>query len=259
MGRRTAWWRLAVVGIALGAVAGAPGSPGFAASASPSTSPPPLRPSSPLLRPPLLLLPPLRLPRTTSPRTPRRSPERRTPRTPRALNPARRTGVRCRVTARSTTASNSTARRPCTSPRRPYPRRTWRSPPPKASGCPCRTPTAVPAPQRTPPASAPAAARVPSPRGALVSSPRAGRCARAAGTYYVVVERVLRTESSPVAWDLELAPVLEPRLRKAGSTSAPETWDSATPSPPAGDAVRVRGGGGSARRPRWSKESGATT
>ncbi|MYT07043.1 MULTISPECIES: hypothetical protein [Streptomyces] len=67
---------------------------------------------------------------------------------------------------------------------------------------------------------------------------------RDAGTYYVVVERVLRTESSPGDWDLELAPVLEPRLRKAGSTSAPEAWDSATPSPPGGEAVRRRGGGG---------------
>ncbi|MFE3033559.1 hypothetical protein ACFXKY_18170 [Streptomyces canus] len=67
---------------------------------------------------------------------------------------------------------------------------------------------------------------------------------RSAGTYYVVVERVLRTESSPGDWDLELAPVLEPRLREAGSTSAPEDWDSATPSPPGGEAVRRRGGWG---------------
>ncbi|MFF7641668.1 hypothetical protein [Streptomyces canus] len=67
---------------------------------------------------------------------------------------------------------------------------------------------------------------------------------RGAGTYYVVVERVLRTESSPGDWDLELTPVLEPRLGKAGSTSAPEAWDSATPSPPGGEAVRRRGGGG---------------
>ncbi|MEU0945924.1 hypothetical protein ABZ379_24625 [Streptomyces canus] len=67
---------------------------------------------------------------------------------------------------------------------------------------------------------------------------------RGAGTYYVVVERVLRTESSPGDWDLELAPVLEPRLREAGSTSAPEAWDSATPAPPGGEAVRRRGGGG---------------
>ncbi|MFJ6389208.1 hypothetical protein ACIQJT_16555 [Streptomyces sp. NPDC091972] len=67
---------------------------------------------------------------------------------------------------------------------------------------------------------------------------------RSAGTYYVVVERVLRTESTPGDWDLELAPVLEPRLRKADATRAPESWDSATPSPPGGEAVRLRGGGG---------------
>ncbi|MEU9166915.1 hypothetical protein AB0D34_03770 [Streptomyces sp. NPDC048420] len=65
-----------------------------------------------------------------------------------------------------------------------------------------------------------------------------------AGTYYVVVERVLRTESLPGDWALELAPVLEPRLRQAGSSSAPEAWDSATPSPPGGEATELRGGGG---------------
>jgi hypothetical protein len=64
------------------------------------------------------------------------------------------------------------------------------------------------------------------------------------GTYYVVVERVLRTESSPDTWDLELSPVREPRLRQAGSTSAPEAWDSATPSPPGGAAAQLRGGAG---------------
>ena len=79
--------------------------------------------------------------------------------------------------------------------------------------------------------------------GARQLSPSRSLC-QGAGTYYVVVERVLRTESLRGDWDLELAPVLEPGLRKAGSTSAPEAWDSATPSPPAGTAVRVRGGGG---------------
>ncbi|WUO39792.1 hypothetical protein OHT57_25155 [Streptomyces sp. NBC_00285] len=64
------------------------------------------------------------------------------------------------------------------------------------------------------------------------------------GTYYVVVERVLRTESSPGVWGLELSPVREPRLRQAGSTSAPEAWDSATPSPPGGAATQLRGGAG---------------
>jgi hypothetical protein len=63
-----------------------------------------------------------------------------------------------------------------------------------------------------------------------------------AGTYYVVVERTAAPASSasppssPDAWDLELNYVSEPRLKKAGSTSAPETWNSASPEALQGDA-----------------------
>ncbi|MEU6349405.1 hypothetical protein ABZ896_08775 [Streptomyces sp. NPDC047072] len=65
-----------------------------------------------------------------------------------------------------------------------------------------------------------------------------------AGTYYVVVERMRRPESSSGDWGLELAPVLEPRLKEAVSTSSPGAWDSATPEPPAGEATRRPGGAG---------------
>ncbi|MFI5876005.1 hypothetical protein ACIBAH_26845 [Streptomyces sp. NPDC051445] len=78
---------------------------------------------------------------------------------------------------------------------------------------------------------------------------------RKAGTYYVVVERIgtgsgagtgeggtgLSTDRS---WDLELAPVSEAPLEKAAATSVPETWNSATPTPPVAEPVPVRGGAG---------------
>ncbi|MGW7403108.1 hypothetical protein ACWGI9_05110 [Streptomyces sp. NPDC054833] len=67
-----------------------------------------------------------------------------------------------------------------------------------------------------------------------------------AGTYYLLVERLDATGSgntvSPGAWDLELAPVTEPRLEQAGATTAPEVWNSASPEALAGE-PRSRGGG----------------
>ncbi|MHB9852340.1 hypothetical protein ACSYGO_24300 [Streptomyces krungchingensis] len=65
-----------------------------------------------------------------------------------------------------------------------------------------------------------------------------------AGTYYVVVERSGTAGSSSGVWDLELDCVSEPGLRKTGSTTAPETWNSATPEPLTGDPKRRRGGAG---------------
>lgn len=71
---------------------------------------------------------------------------------------------------------------------------------------------------------------------------------QAAGTYYVVVERVdtsgssASASSSPGDWDLELGYVSEPALTKAGSTKAPEAWNSASPEALQGDA-RTRAGG----------------
>lgn len=70
-----------------------------------------------------------------------------------------------------------------------------------------------------------------------------------AGTYYVVVERVDRSGSSPDAWDLELAPVSEPRLRQTGAieTEAPKGWNSASPTPLLSEAEDRDGGGGFTR------------
>lgn len=68
------------------------------------------------------------------------------------------------------------------------------------------------------------------------------------GPYYLLVERLDATgsesASSSGAWDLELAPVAEPRLEKAGATTAPEAWDSASPEALAGDPGQRSGGAG---------------
>ncbi|MFI1075806.1 hypothetical protein [Streptomyces puniciscabiei] len=68
------------------------------------------------------------------------------------------------------------------------------------------------------------------------------------GTYYLVVRR-LDTQSSGTAatgrrWDLEIAPVTEPRTARAGATTAPQTWDSATPEPLTGEPRDRPGGAG---------------
>ena len=72
-----------------------------------------------------------------------------------------------------------------------------------------------------------------------------GLC-QAAGTYYLIVERTGSPGSSGdgADWDLELRPATEPRLKKAGATSAPEVWDSASPEALSGNGVERRGGTG---------------
>ncbi|MFE2383077.1 hypothetical protein [Streptomyces misionensis] len=76
---------------------------------------------------------------------------------------------------------------------------------------------------------------------------------RGAGTYTVLVER-LDTGSAGTGsagrWDLEIAPVLEPRLSAPAPSDAPGTWDSATPEPLAGAPRGLTGGAGfTAARP----------
>ncbi|WDO07311.1 hypothetical protein ME763_17485 [Streptomyces murinus] len=72
----------------------------------------------------------------------------------------------------------------------------------------------------------------------------AGRAlCRAAGTYSVLVER-LDTGGTSAPWDLELAPVMEPRLTSPGPTGAPRAWDSASPEPITGEARERAGGAG---------------
>lgn len=74
-------------------------------------------------------------------------------------------------------------------------------------------------------------------------SGRRPRC-KSAGTYHVIVKRVATTDSAPGTWNLELFTTSEPRLKQAGSTSAPEDWNSATPTPLTGESVRRAGGSG---------------
>ncbi|MFJ8111132.1 hypothetical protein [Streptomyces sp. NPDC096132] len=92
------------------------------------------------------------------------------------------------------------------------------------------------------------AARSPQPVtawGAREIMPGKGLC-QDAGTYYVVVERTDTGtgEGTDDPWELELAPVSEPPLMKAGATGVPEAWDSATPAPPTGEPVVRSGGAG---------------
>lgn len=79
----------------------------------------------------------------------------------------------------------------------------------------------------------------------------AGRAlCQGAGTYYLVVERVDATGSgsggvsSAQDWDLEIAPVTEPPRARAEETTAPEAWNSATPTPLTGDPQSRTGGAG---------------
>lgn len=239
MVRRTAWWRAAVVGAVLGVLAGVPGFPVLAASGSPS-------PTSAL--------------DSASPST---SPS----------SSATASSYAFAEGAPSVTGAVNTADAGLLEPGT-----TYRSSLPSAGKVHYRlqldgTSTVYVAATAVPPADAEVTAtegvrvsvqdadgrscsaadtatigsgRSPRPLtawGARVLPSNRSLC-QGAGTYYVVVERVLRTESSPDAWDLELSPVREPRLRQAGSTSVPEAWDSATPSPPGGAATRLRGGAG---------------
>ncbi|MFR0358769.1 hypothetical protein [Streptomyces sediminimaris] len=82
--------------------------------------------------------------------------------------------------------------------------------------------------------------------GARTVSPANPVC-KGTGTYYVVVERVGTAESSPGAWDLELTTVSEPPAEKAGPTSAPTVWDSASPTPVTGAPRTSQGGAGYSR------------
>ena len=64
------------------------------------------------------------------------------------------------------------------------------------------------------------------------------------GTYYVLVERVDASGSSPDTWGLELTAVSEPPPAQAGTTSAPQVWDSASPEAVTGEARHRAGGSG---------------
>jgi hypothetical protein len=94
--------------------------------------------------------------------------------------------------------------------------------------------------------------------GARTTSPAEPLC-QATGTYYVVVERTGTADSSPGAWDLEITTTTEPRLKKAGATSPPEVWNSASPTPVSGVVKHSQGGAGFSRAAAvgqgvWSSE-----
>ncbi|OQD53330.1 hypothetical protein BM536_027920 [Streptomyces phaeoluteigriseus] len=65
-----------------------------------------------------------------------------------------------------------------------------------------------------------------------------------AGTYFLVVERTETGTEDGQPWELELAPVSEPPSARAGATSVPEAWNSATPAPLVEEPVDRPGGGG---------------
>ncbi|MEV6480560.1 hypothetical protein [Streptomyces sp. NPDC051576] len=64
------------------------------------------------------------------------------------------------------------------------------------------------------------------------------------GRYYVLVERVDASGSSPDTWGLELTAVSEPPPAQAGTTDAPQDWNSASPEAVTGEARRRAGGSG---------------
>ncbi|MEU5087110.1 hypothetical protein [Streptomyces sp. NPDC021356] len=79
--------------------------------------------------------------------------------------------------------------------------------------------------------------------GAREAAPGHALC-RGAGAYYVLVERITATGSSPDTWPLELTTASEPPLERSGATAAPRSWDSASPEPVTGKAVERAGGAG---------------
>ncbi|MFD5156586.1 hypothetical protein ACFWMJ_00670 [Streptomyces hawaiiensis] len=90
------------------------------------------------------------------------------------------------------------------------------------------------------------AARSPHPIAAWGRRETGRALCQKAGAYFVTVERVdpEGEGSSPDAWDLELVALTEPRTAKAGATTAPQVWDSATPQPLQGESERREGGAG---------------
>ncbi|MFE9020273.1 hypothetical protein ACFYNL_17170 [Streptomyces sp. NPDC007808] len=66
-------------------------------------------------------------------------------------------------------------------------------------------------------------------------------CKRA-GTHHVIVERVGTAAAASDAWGLELFVTAEPPPRRTAVPSAPEAWNSASPTPVSGEGVRRAGG-----------------
>ncbi|MEW1644416.1 hypothetical protein [Streptomyces sp. NPDC091219] len=88
------------------------------------------------------------------------------------------------------------------------------------------------------------ASRSPHPVAAWAAREAGKALCKGGGTYYVVVERVDASGSSSDSWGLELTAVSEPPPARAGTTEAPQVWDSASPEAVTGEARRRAGGSG---------------
>ncbi|MFE9604214.1 hypothetical protein [Streptomyces hokutonensis] len=88
------------------------------------------------------------------------------------------------------------------------------------------------------------ASRSPHPVVAWAARETGRALCKEAGHYYVLVERVDATGSSSDTWGLELTVVSEPPLAQAGTSDAPQGWNSASPEPVTGEARSRAGGSG---------------
>ncbi|MFJ9633494.1 hypothetical protein ACIRU8_37945 [Streptomyces sp. NPDC101175] len=86
------------------------------------------------------------------------------------------------------------------------------------------------------------ASKSPHPVAAWAARETGRALCKGSGQYYVLVERVDASGSSSDTWGLELTVVSEPPLTRAGTSDAPQVWDSASPEPVTGEA-RSRAGG----------------
>lgn len=103
------------------------------------------------------------------------------------------------------------------------------------------------------------ASRSPHPVAAWAAREAGKALCKGDGQYYVLVERVDASDSSSDTWGLELTAVYEPPLAQAGTTDAPQDWNSASPEavtgrPGAGQAARASPG-----RSLSGRERGGTT
>jgi hypothetical protein len=73
---------------------------------------------------------------------------------------------------------------------------------------------------------------------------RGGASCRAAGTYFVVVERKTKDIAGQRDWAVELRQVQEPPVRAGAASRAPTSWPSGSPAPLTGDADDRAGGTG---------------
>ncbi|MEV0740975.1 hypothetical protein AB0I51_34715 [Streptomyces sp. NPDC050549] len=88
------------------------------------------------------------------------------------------------------------------------------------------------------------ASRSPHPVAAWAARETGRALCKGSGQYYVLVERVDASGSSSGTWGLELTVVSEPPLARAGTSDAPQVWNSESPEPVTGEARSRAGGSG---------------